>query len=312
MIRISSDEPMPQALRGAVIALGNFDGFHAGHQAVVGHAIALARAENRPIIVATFDPHPARHFQPDAPPFRLTTLDQRERLFGEAGADAMLVFHFNAAMADMSAEDFVVMLAHTLGAAAVVTGEDFTFGKGRSGTVSVLNELGAASGLRALAVPAVHDEEGAIISSSRIRAALARGDCTGAAHLLTRPFTLRGEIVHGDKLGREIGFPTANMMLGTYVRPAYGIYAVMARLPDGRVLPGAANLGIRPTFDPPKELFETYVFDFAEDLYGQTIDVALIEFLRGEGKFDSLEAMVAQMDKDVLRARDILRDRAGF
>ena len=312
MIRISSDEPMPPSLRGAVIALGNFDGFHAGHQAVVGRAIALARAENRPIIVATFDPHPARLFQPDAPPFRLTTLDQREALFGEAGADAMLVFHFNAELAAKSADEFVTMLAQDLGAAAVVTGEDFTFGKGRSGNVSVLNDLGAAHGLRALAVPAVHDEEGAIISSSRIRAALARGDCAGAARLLTRPFTLRGEIIHGDKLGREIGFPTANMVLGNYVRPAYGIYAVMARLPDGRVMPGAANLGIRPTFDPPKELFETYVFDFSENLYGQTIEVALIEFLRGEGKFDSLEAMVVQMDKDVLRARDILKGRMGF
>lgn len=312
MIRISSDEPMPPTLRGAVIALGNFDGFHGGHQAVVGRAIALARAEGRPAIVATFDPHPARLFQPEAPPFRLTTLDQRERLFGEAGADAMLVFHFNAELAAKSADEFLVMLAQTLGAAAVVTGEDFTFGKGRSGNVSVLKTLGAAHGLRALAVPAVHDEEGAIISSSRIRAALARGDCAAATHLLTRPFTLRGEIVHGDKLGREIGFPTANMMLGNYVRPAYGIYAVMARLPDGRVLPGAANLGIRPTFDPPKELFETYIFDFAEGLYGQTIDVGLIEFLRGEGKFDSLEAMVAQMDNDVLRARDILEGRIIF
>lgn len=312
MKRISSDEPMPSALRGAVIALGNFDGFHAGHQAVIGRAIALAHAEGRPAIVGTFDPHPARLFQPDAPPFRLTTLDQREQLFADAGVDAMLVFHFNAELAARSAEEFVVMLAQTLGAVAVVTGADFTFGKGRSGDVHMLSDLGAAHGLRALTVPAVHDEEGAIISSSRIRAALARGDCAGATHLLTRPFTLRGEIVHGDKLGREIGFPTANMMLGNYVRPAYGIYAVMARLPDGRVLPGAANLGIRPTFDPPKELFETYIFDFAEDLYGQTIDVGLIEFLRGEGKFDSLETMVAQIDKDVQHAREILKDQVGF
>jgi riboflavin kinase/FMN adenylyltransferase len=306
MIRIASDETIPDHLRGAVIALGNFDGFHRGHQAVVARAVALARAEGRPAIVATFDPHPVRLFDPGAAWFRLTTLDQRERLFGAAGADAMLVFRFTRALASLSAEGFVDLLANDLGAAAVVTGEDFTFGRARGGDVAVLRTLGASRGLAAQAVPAVLDAQGEVISSSRIRAMLVAGDCARAADLLTRPFAIQGEVIHGDKRGREIGFPTANMPLGHYLRPAYGIYAVRAQLPDGRVLPGAASLGIRPTFDPPRELLETFIFDFAESLYGQTIEVALIERLRGEEKFASIEALVAQMAQDVTRARAIL------
>jgi len=307
MERISSDGGMPAHLRGAVIALGNFDGFHAGHQAVAGAAIAWARREGRPAIIATFDPHPVRLFVPDAPPFRLTTLDQRERLFAAAGADAMLVFHFTRALASRSAEGFVHMLVEQFGARAVVTGEDFTFGRGRAGTVALLGELGRPLGLDALAVAPVTDASGAVISSTRIRDALVAGDCATATRLLTRPFAIAGTVIHGDKRGREIGLPTANMEMGPYLRPAYGVYAVRARLPDGRLVDGAANLGIRPTFDPPKELLETYLFDFSGDLYGQTIEIELIERLRGEAKFDTLPALVAQMDADVARARAILR-----
>ncbi|MCW2386983.1 riboflavin kinase/FMN adenylyltransferase [Sphingobium sp. B1D7B] len=306
MERISSDQPIPAHLRGAIIALGNFDGFHRGHQAVVGRAVELARAQGRPAIVATFDPHPMRLFRPDAPFFRLTTLDQRERLFGEAGADAMLVFHFTAELASHSAEDFVAMLATELGAAGVVTGEDFTFGRGRSGNVTALRTLGAVHGLAAEAVAPVRDEQGEIISSSRVREALLAGDCATATGLLTRPFAIAGEVIDGDKRGRTIGFPTANMEMGHYLRPAYGIYAVRARLPDGRIVCGAANLGIRPTFVPPRELLETYLFDFSGSLYGQTLEIALIERLRGERKFDSLDALVEQMSADVVRARIIL------
>jgi riboflavin kinase/FMN adenylyltransferase len=306
MDRITSDETMPTHLRGAVIALGNFDGFHAGHQAVAGEAIAWARREGRPAIIATFDPHPVRLFVPDAPPFRLTTLDQRERFFAAAGADAMLIFHFTHELAAHSAEDFVHMLVEQYGARGVVTGEDFTFGHGRAGTVALLEQLGRPLGLGTLAVAPVIDEMGEAISSSRIRDALVAGDCATATRLLTRPFTIAGEVIHGDKRGREIGFPTANMEMGPYLRPAYGIYAIRARLPDGRLLDGAANLGIRPTFDPPRELLESYLFDFSGSLYGQTIEIELIERLRAEAKFDSLEALVAQMAADVARARAIL------
>jgi riboflavin kinase / FMN adenylyltransferase len=302
MIRLDHRQPLPVSLRGAIVALGNFDGFHQGHQAVVGAAVDWAHAEGRPAIVATFDPHPVRHFRPDAEPFRLTTLDQRQELFAAAGADAMLVFHFDAALAEMPAEDFVAnLLIAQIGAAGVVTGEDFTFGKGRRGDPALLK----ACGLPARTVGAVHDAAGPI-SSSRIRTALKAGDCAEATRLLTRPFAIRGTVRHGDKNGRLLGFPTANLELGTYLRPRYGIYAVTGRLADGRVLQGAANLGVRPTFDPPVELLEPHFFDFAGDLYGQEIEVSFHRFLRGEAKFASLEGLKAQMERDCAEARVVL------
>ena len=306
IVKLNAREPVPPSLRGAVVALGNFDGFHLGHQAVVGEALGWARAEQRPAIVATFDPHPVRFFAPDAPPFRLTTLDQRQELFGAAGADAMLVFEFDAALAATTAQSFVVdLLAGQLGAAGVVTGEDFTFGKGRGGNVAVLAELGAKCGLAARAVGPVSDE-GEAVSSSRIRDALHAGDCATATHLLTRPFAIRGEVQHGAKLGRTIGYPTANLEMGSYLRPRYGIYAVTGMLPGGEVLRGAANLGIRPSFEPPIELLETYFFDYSGDLYGQTIEIALHHYLRGEAKFETLEALTAQMERDCALARELL------
>lgn len=306
MERLEGGSAVPAHLRGGVVALGNFDGFHLGHHAVVGRAITRARAEGRPALVATFDPHPVRYFRPDAPPFRLTTLEQRQRLFGTAGADAMIVFHFDAALAGLTAEAFVKeRLVGLIGAAGVVTGEDFTFGKGRGGNAQVLADLAQRHGFSAEAVAPV-TLEGEPVSSSRIRSALQQGDCATAARLLTRPFTIEGVVQHGDKVGRTIGYPTANIALDRYLRPRYGIYAVRARLPDGRVLDGAANLGIRPSFDPPKELLEAYLFDFDEDLYGQTIEIAFYAFIRPEAKFDSLEALTAQMDADCAKAKRLL------
>jgi len=306
MIRLDHREVMPAHLRGGIITLGNFDGFHQGHQAVVGHALEWAKAEGRPAIIATFDPHPVRFFRPETPPFRLTTLDQRQELFAAAGADAMLVFHFDAAMAAMPAADWIEqMLAVHLGAAGVVTGEDFTFGKSRSGDPALMALHGRQFGIAARTVGAVHDDEGPI-SSSRIRHALQVGDCAEATRLLTRPFAIRGTVQPGDKLGRTIGFPTANLPLGSYLRPRYGIYAVRARLPDGRLLNGAANLGVRPSFDPPKELLEPHFFDFAEELYGQEIDVSLEAFIRPEAKYDDLESLTAQIALDCDKARELL------
>lgn len=306
--RLHHTDVMPDALRGSVMALGNFDGFHLGHRAVAGAAIAQARAHGRPAIIATFDPHPVRHFVPDAPPFRLTTLDQRQRLFAAAGADAMMVFDFGAQLAGMTAEDFITdLLIRRLGVDTVVTGEDFTFGKGRGGDAQVLKTLGASHGLNSIAVGPVTGG-GDIISSSRIRGALKAGDCAAAAALLTRPFTVEGIVQHGDKNGRLLGYPTANIDMGQYLRPRYGIYAVKGRLPDGRILNGAANLGIRPSFDPPKELLEPYFFDFAEDLYGQTIEVEFHAFIRGEAKFDHLDALKVQMAADCAEAARLLRD----
>lgn len=306
MERLGSGAPAPDHLRGGIVALGNFDGFHLGHQAVVGRALARARAEGRPSLVATFDPHPARLFSPDAPPFVLTTIDQRLRLFATAGVDATLVIAFDRSVAGVSPETFVNdWLGERLGAAGVVTGEDFTFGRGRAGNVTMLAELCTARGMSTEAVAPVSDGGGPI-SSTRVRAALFAGDPGEAARLLTRPFAVEGVVEPGDRRGRTIGYPTANLSLGDYLRPAYGIYAVRGRLADGRVLDGAANLGVRPTFDPPKELLEPYFFDFAEDIYGQTIAVELIAFLRPEAKFDTLEALTAQMALDCAEARRIL------
>lgn len=306
MQRLTSDCPVPHPFRGGVVALGNFDGFHAGHQAVVGRAVARARAAGRPALVATFDPHPVTHFRPGGAPFRLTTLDQRARLLAAAGVDAMLVYGFDAAMAGASPEDFVTRhLIGTAGAAEVVTGSDFTFGAARSGTAALLADLGARHGLAAEAVAPVIDAGGPI-SSSRIRRALAEGDMAEAARLLTRPYAIEGIVGHGDKRGRTIGYPTANMDLADYQRPRYGIYAVTAALDDGRIVPGAANVGIRPTFEPPRELLETYLFDFAESLYGRVVEVSLRHFLRPEAKFTTIEALVDQMDADCREARRLL------
>jgi riboflavin kinase / FMN adenylyltransferase len=306
MIRLDGHLPIPDTLRGAVIALGNFDGVHGGHQAVIGRAVLHARDEGRPAIVATFDPHPVRHFKPDAEPFRLTTLNQRQDYLAAAGADAMLVLPFDAQLAATSAEDFITdLLLARYGAAGVVTGADFVFGRGRSGDVVTLADHARRHGFFTEMVAPVDDGQG-VISSSRIRDALRAGDCDTAARLLTRPFTVRGIVQHGDKNGRKLGFPTANVDMGSYVRPLYGIYAVTGRLADGRLLKGAANIGIRPSFDPPKELLEPHFFDFSEDLYGQTIDVEFRHFLRGEAKFDSMDALMAQIAADCDQARALL------
>jgi riboflavin kinase/FMN adenylyltransferase len=300
-------DTIPAALRGAVIALGNFDGFHRGHQAVAGEAIRWAHAEGRPSIIATFDPHPVRFFKPDVAPFRLTTLEQRQELYLAAGATAMLVFHFDADLAGTGAEDFIrTILLERFGAHGVVTGGDFTFGKGAKGNVGLLRTLGAELGLQSRVVEAVA-EDGEVVSSSRIRTALREGNPQLAAQLLTRPFAIRGIVEHGDKRGRTIGYPTANLAIESYLRPKYGVYAVTGRiLATGQILQGAANIGIRPQFEPPKELLEPFFFDFSGDLYGQEIEVAFHNYLRGEAKFDTLDALMTQMDKDCAEARRLL------
>ena len=304
MERLDGSSAVPERLRGGIVALGNFDGFHKGHQAVVGRAVSRAESEGRPALVATFDPHPVRHFKPDLPPFRLTTLDQRERLFGEAGADAMLVFHFGAELAGVTAPDFVTdYLVSRVGAAGVVTGEDFTFGKGRGGDVEVLKMLGQANRISVDAVAPV-GEDGEPVSSSRIREALEAGDCAAAARLLTRPFAIEGVVEHGDKRGRAIGYPTANIPLGPYLRPRFGVYAVRGRLPGGAACwtaspisaPGRCSIRRRNCSSP-------YFFDFDGDLYGQTIEVELISFIRDEASFESIEDLQARIAADAIEAR---------
>jgi len=306
MQRLTLAGGIPDALNGSILALGNFDGFHLGHQAVVSRAIARGFHERRPVIVATFDPHPVRFFKPDVPPFRLTTLDQREALFAHAGADAMLVFEFGPQLASMDAEDFVAeVLARQLGAAGIVTGDDFSFGKGRTGDVALLEMLGQRHGVAAEAVNQVV-VDGERVSSGRIREALVAGDSGLATRLLTRDYAIEGEVQRGDGRGRGLGYPTANLALGDYQRPKYGIYAVRVTLDDGSEHPGVANLGVRPTFEPPQELLEAHLFGFDCDLYGRRIEVALHAYIREEKKFDGVEGLIAHMREDEAAARKLL------
>ena len=306
MQRLTLDGGIPDSLAGSIVALGNFDGFHLGHQAVVGRAVQRAFHERRPAIVATFDPHPVSYFKPDAAPFRLTSLDQRERLFAHAGADAMLVFEFNEKLRETSAEEFVSwLLAGKIGAAGVVTCDDFSFGKGRSGNVETLKTLGGHSGIISETVAPVL-VDGERVSSGRIREALVAGDIGHATHLLSRDFAIEGIVQRGDQRGRELGYHTANLTLGDYQRPKYGIYAVRVTLSDGTERPGVASLGIRPTFSPPQELLEAHLFDFEGDLYGQTIEVALHAYIREEKKFDGMDALAAAMREDEAKARHLL------
>jgi riboflavin kinase/FMN adenylyltransferase len=306
MHRLTLGGGVPDQLKGSIVALGNFDGFHLGHQAVVGRAVARAFHERRPVIVATFDPHPVKFFKPGLPPFRLTSLDQREALFAHAGADAMLVFEFGAELASMDAEEFVAeVLARRIGAAGVITGDDFSFGKGRSGDAALLARIGPEHGVAAEAVPQVL-LDGERISSGRIREALVEGDTGTATRMLSRDYAIEGVVQRGDARGRELGYPTANLTLGDYQRPKYGIYAVRVTLDDGSEHPGVASLGVRPTFEPPQELLEAHLFDFDGDLYGRSVEVALHALIREERKFEGIEPLVAQMRDDEARARQLL------
>ena len=306
MQRLTLAGGVPDQLKGSIVALGNFDGFHLGHQAVVSRAVARGFHERRPVIVATFDPHPVKYFRPDVPPFRLTTLDQRQALFAHAGADAMLVFEFGAELASMDAEDFVAeVLAKRIGAAGVVTGDDFSFGKGRTGDAALLASVGAQHAVAAEAVAQVV-LDGERISSGRIREALVAGDTGTATRMLSRDYAIEAVVQRGDGRGRELGYPTANLELGDYQRPKYGIYAVRVTLEDGSEHPGVASLGIRPTFEPAQELLEAHLFSFDGDLYGQKIGVALHAWIREEKRFDAIEPLIAHMKDDEAKARHLL------
>jgi riboflavin kinase/FMN adenylyltransferase len=227
-------------------------------------------------------------------------------MFAHAGADAMLVFEFGAELAAMDAEEFISeVLAKRVGAAGVVTGDDFTFGKGRTGDVQLLKSLGEQHGVIAEAVPQVL-VEGVRVSSGRIREALIAGDSGTATCLLSRDYAIEGVVQNGDARGRELGYPTANLVLADYQRPRYGIYAVRVTLDDGSEHPGVANLGVRPTFDPPQELLETHLLDYSGDLYGRRMEVALHAFIRPEQKFESIDALVAEMRRDEAAARKLL------
>ncbi|HVA14947.1 MAG TPA: bifunctional riboflavin kinase/FAD synthetase [Stellaceae bacterium] len=298
--------------RGAVVAAGNFDGVHLGHQAVLAETKALARAAAAPFAVLTFEPHPRAVFQPGAPPFRLTPFRPKALVLESLGVDLLFTLHFDRDFAQKSAEEFVAeTLVAGLGAKTVVVGYDFVFGHKRRGTPELLKAEGAKHGF-GVAVVAPVAAAGVVYSSTQIREHLVAGRPREAAALLGRPWEIDGRVETGDKLGRTIGFPTANLDLADYLRPAAGVYAVRAGVEDGaetRWFDGAANLGWRPTVGGKDLRLETHLFDFAGDLYGKHLRVALIERLRPEQRFDGLDALKAQIAADCAQARQILSAR---
>lgn len=309
--RIQDIDALPEPLRGGVVAIGNFDGVHRGHQAVLAQARAIAGQSNTDLHVLTFEPHPRTVFKPDEPVYRLTPAPLRARLLGLAGVKAVFEQPFSRDYAAISAEDFIDgVLVRGLGAEHVVTGNDFRFGQGRKGDVDMLREVGATAGFSLTLAKDFEDEGGEVISSTRIRELLSGGDVAQAAGLLGYRYTISGEVVHGKKLGRTLGYPTANMPVDPATGLAPGVYAVRLRRADGTLHDGVASFGRRPTVEEPDAplLLETYVFDAAPDLYGETCDVSIFGFLRSEEKFDGLDALVAQMKTDEAEARALLSD----
>jgi riboflavin kinase/FMN adenylyltransferase len=304
---------LPDSLRHAAVALGAFDGVHRGHRAVIASAREAAVHLDVPLAVVSFDPHPRRWFQPDAAPFRLMTPDQMARALAPLGVERLYLLAFDAEMASMTDEAFAgEVLGAGLGICHAAVGFDFTFGKGRSGSPEALARYGTEAGFTVSVTPRIDDPDGLKLSSSAVREALKAGDMARAATILGRPFAIEGEVVHGDKRGRTIGVPTANVRMSDYMRPAYGVYATRSRLADGRVIEGVANLGVRPMFQTPDPLLEVWLFDFADDLYGQTIETELVAFLRGEMNFDGLDSLKAQIDADAQAARAALNRSLGL
>lgn len=298
---------LPVSQRGAAVAVGAFDGVHRGHQAVIASARAAAQRLGAPLAVVSFDPHPRRLFQPEAAPFRLMTADQMARAMAPLGVDRLYLIPFDREMAGMTDEEFALrVLSEGLGVAHAAVGFDFTFGKGRSGSPEALRTYGQELGFTVSVTDRIDDVSGLKLSSSAVREALKAGDMDRAAAILGRPFAIQGEVIHGDKRGRTIGVPTANIAMGDYMRPAYGVYATRTRLPDGRVVNGVANLGVRPMFEIEQPLLEVWLLDFNESLYGQTLETELIAFLRGEMKFDGLDALKVQIEADAAAARALL------
>ena len=302
---------LPEDARGSVVAIGNFDGIHKGHQVVINEAGSIARATGKPWAVMSFEPHPDALFKPDHEPFRLSTMRTKAHMIEQLGVDELLVQHFDFAFAGLTAQAFVEeVLVKGLGASHVVAGYDFQFGQKRQGDCEILLRLGRDKGFGFTAVPKVVDERGIVYSSTRVRADLKAGDPRAAAQVLGRAFELEGRVEHGDQRGRQLGFPTANLHLGDFLRPALGVYAVRAGLDEGsetRWVDGVCNVGKRPTFDKGDDVvLEAHLFDFDADLYGKHLRVQLIERLRAEQKFDGLDAIKAQIAIDCEKAKEIL------
>lgn len=296
---------IPAEARGCVLALGNFDGVHRGHLHLL-HAAHAARPDAA-LGVVTFEPHPRALFRPDDPPFRLTPSPARAAQLASHGVRQIFEISFDATFSDMTADAFVREVLHeALGAVHLACGVDFAFGHRRGGNASLLASMSESLGIGLSLVPPLVDESGPI-SSSRVRRALQDGYPERAAELLGRPWAISGIVAHGDKRGRTIGFPTANVALGGHLEPARGVYAVRATLADGRIVGGVANIGRRPTVaEGAISRLEAHLFDLDDDLYGQPIEVALHAFIRAERKFESFGALRAQIVADAAHARSLL------
>jgi riboflavin kinase/FMN adenylyltransferase len=293
--------------KGAAVAYGNFDGVHIGHQAVIRDAAAAARRLGAPLGVVTLEPHPQRLFQPDSPPSRLMNMHQLGRAVAELGVQRLYLLPFGQQMANLSDRAFVEdILVHGLGVRHVAVGFDVTFGKERSGDPASMKHYAEALGVTVSVTGEVDGPDGAKISSTAIRAALKSGRPDLAARLLGRPFAIEGVVQKGQQLGRKLGIPTANVPLGEYVVPKLGVYATRTSLKDGRKLAGVANIGANPTTGEVEPRLEVWLFDFDEDIYGETIETELIGFIRPEEKFDSIDAMLKVIADDAAQARDIL------
>ncbi|MBK1668128.1 riboflavin biosynthesis protein RibF [Rhodovibrio sodomensis] len=301
---------LPDPARGGVVAIGNFDGLHRGHRGVLAEARARARALGVPCNVMTFEPHPRRLFKPDQPPFRLSALRTKLRLMEALGIDNVFVLQFDWEFAKITAEAFVTdLLGRDLQARHVVIGRGFRYGHKRQGDVDLLARIGESQGFGVSALDPVLDEHGDTISSSRVRACLQAGEVREALRLLGRPWEVEGRVEHGAKRGREIGFPTANVPLGEYLEPMHGIYAVRAGVdsgPDTFWMDGAGYVGTRPSVQGHNVLLEVSLFDVQPDLYNKHLRVQLIEFLRGDHNFDSMQALSLQIAEDCRQARKVL------
>ncbi|MCV3210164.1 bifunctional riboflavin kinase/FAD synthetase [Mesorhizobium sp. YC-39] len=306
--RISATSPLPPGLRGGVVAIGNFDGVHRGHQAVLERALTEARRHGVPALVLSFEPHPRKVFRPDIPLFVLTPPPMKARLLSLLGFAALVEQPFTRDFASLSAEAFVTdVLDRNLGISHAVTGFDFHFGKDRQGGPAYLMAAGERHGFGVTLVDAFRDEGAEVVSSSRIRTLLCEGEVAEAAGLLGYRFTVESEVIGGQQLGRTLGFPTANMRLSPEATLREGIYAVRFRRADGTLYDGVASFGRRPTVDDNgAPLLETFVFDFSGDLYGEICAVSFFGYLRSEVKFDGLDALVAQMKRDEAEARALL------
>jgi riboflavin kinase/FMN adenylyltransferase len=295
----------PGALKGAIVAIGNFDGVHRGHRAVIDTARSRAQAAGRPVAALTFEPHPRVFLRPGEPLFRLTEEAAKLRLLAAAGLDGAVVLAFDASLASLSAEEFIArILIGRFAISGAVIGFDFHFGKNRGGSPAYLAEQGKARGFSVDIVPPLEDE-GRPVSSGTIRAALAAGRVVEAAELMGHPWFVTAKVIHGDKRGRALGFPTANLALDPACGLKHGIYAVRVGL-GGKRLDGVASFGRRPMFDSGAVLLEVFLFDFDADLYGETIDIAFIGWLRHEQRFDSVDELVRRMQEDSARAREVL------